>query len=82
MGLGDVKMMAMLGATLGWEPLFPLLLLASITGALVGVIVMTRTKEGMQQLALPFGVFLGIAFLVVLFFGQGLMDWYVRLLLI
>jgi leader peptidase (prepilin peptidase) / N-methyltransferase len=82
MGLGDVKMMAMLGATLGWEPLFPLLLLASITGAVVGVIVMTRTSAGMQQIALPFGVFLGIAFLVVLFFGAGLMDWYVRLLLI
>src|SRR5688500_15485783 len=49
MGLGDVKMMAMLGATLGWEPLFPLLLLASITGAVVGLIVMTRTSAGMQQ---------------------------------
>jgi leader peptidase (prepilin peptidase)/N-methyltransferase len=81
MGLGDVKMMAMLGATLGWEPLFPLLLLASITGAVVGVFVMTRSKEGMQ-VALPFGVFLGIAFLVVLFFGVDLMEWYVRALLL
>ena len=82
MGLGDVKMMAMLGAVLGWEPLFPLLLLASITGAIAGVIVMMRGGADGMQIALPFGVFLGIAFLVVLFFGSDLMDLYVRLLLI
>ncbi len=82
MGLGDVKMMAMLGAVLGWEPLFPLLLLASITGAVVGLFVMMRSGADGMQVALPFGVFLGIAFLVVLFFGADLMDLYVRLLLI
>jgi leader peptidase (prepilin peptidase) / N-methyltransferase len=82
MGLGDVKMMAMLGAVLGWEPLFPLLLLASITGAVVGLFVMMRSGTGGLQVALPFGVFLGIAFLVVLFFGADLMNVYVRLLLI
>ncbi|MDQ3282535.1 MAG: prepilin peptidase [Acidobacteriota bacterium] len=81
MGLGDVKMMAMLGAVLGWEPLFGLLLLASIAGAIVGVIVAARSAEGMQ-VALPFGVFLGLAFLVVLFFGTDLATLYVRLLLI
>lgn len=82
MGPGDVKMMAMLGAVLGWEPLFPLLLLASVTGAVVGGIVMLRTGAGMQEIPLPFGVFLGIAFLVVLFFGNELMDFYVRVLLL
>jgi leader peptidase (prepilin peptidase)/N-methyltransferase len=82
MGLGDVKMMAMLGAVLGWEPLFPLLLLASITGAVVGLFVMLRSGADGMQVALPFGVFLGIAFLVVLFFGADLMSVYVRLLLI
>jgi leader peptidase (prepilin peptidase)/N-methyltransferase len=82
MGLGDVKMMAMLGAVLGWEPLFPLLLLASLTGAVVGVFVMVRSGADGMQVALPFGVFLGIAFLVVLFFGSDLMALYVRMLLI
>lgn len=80
MGLGDVKMMAMLGAILGWEPLFPLLVLASVTGAIVGLFVAWRSREGMQ-VALPFGVFLGIAFLVVLFFGATLSEWYLALLL-
>lgn len=80
MGLGDVKMMAMLGAVLGWEPLFPLLLIASFTGAIVGLLVAAKTGKGLQ-VALPFGVFLGIAFLVVLFFGPTLWEWYLALLL-
>ena len=78
MGLGDVKMMSMLGAVLGWEPLFPLLVLASVAGALVGVVVAAKSSRGMQ-VALPFGVFLGLAFLVMLFFGHDLSDWYLGL---
>lgn len=81
MGLGDVKMMAMLGAVLGWEPLLPLLVLASLSGALVGVVVAIKTRKGMQ-IALPFGVFLGIAFLVMLFFGNDLSEAYLRLLIL
>ena len=81
MGLGDVKMMAMLGAVLGWEPLLPLLVLASLSGALVGVVVAIKSDKGMQ-VALPFGVFLGIAFLAVLFFGNELLAVWTGLLLI
>ena len=80
MGFGDVKMMAMLGAVGGWEPLFPLLLLASVTGAVTGLLVAAKSAEGMKA-AVPFGVFLGIAFLVVLFFGPTLFRWYLALLL-
>lgn len=80
MGLGDVKMMAMLGAVLGWEPLFPLLLIASIAGSIVGVIVAAKSDDGFM-VAVPFGVFLGLAFLVVLFFGPTLWEWYLALLL-
>lgn len=80
MGLGDVKMMAMLGAVLGWEPLFPLLLIASLTGSLAGLALAVKSGKGLQA-ALPFGVFLGIAFLVVLFFGPTLWGWYLALLL-
>ena len=79
MGLGDVKMMAMLGATVGWEPLFPLLLIASVTGALTGVVVAAKSDKGMQ-VAVPFGVFLGLAFLIVMFFGPALWEWYLGML--
>ncbi|HET7434448.1 MAG TPA: prepilin peptidase [Thermoanaerobaculia bacterium] len=80
MGLGDVKMMGMIGAVMGWEALFPVLLLASITGAIVGLIVAARSAKGMQ-VAIPFGVFLGLATLVVLFFGPTLLRWYLAVLL-
>ena len=79
MGLGDVKMMAMLGAVFGWEPLFPLLVIASVLGAIVGAVVAMRSERGMQT-AIPFGVFLGIAALAVLFFGPTLQAWYLALL--
>src|SRR6185436_16700484 len=49
MGLGDVKLMAMFGAVMGWEPLFPLLLFASLTGAIVGVLMMIRSGREMAQ---------------------------------
>jgi leader peptidase (prepilin peptidase)/N-methyltransferase len=81
MGLGDVKMMAMLGAIVGWEPLFALLVFASVAGAITGLVVAARSEEGMKT-AVPFGVFLGIAFLVVLFFGPTLMRWYLALLVL
>jgi leader peptidase (prepilin peptidase)/N-methyltransferase len=79
MGLGDVKMMAMLGATVGWEPLFPLLLIASVTGAVTGLLLAVKSDQGMR-VAVPFGVFLGLAFLIVLFFGPTLWRWYLALL--
>jgi len=72
MGLGDVKMLAMIGATLGPRALFSVLLLASVTGALVGLAMMAVTRRNNLQFALPFGVFLGIAFLANLFFGHDI----------
>ncbi|HEX7705853.1 MAG TPA: prepilin peptidase [Thermoanaerobaculia bacterium] len=80
MGLGDVKMMAMIGAVVGWQPLFPVLLIASLTGSIAGLILAMRSSQGLM-VAIPFGVFLGIAFLVVLFFGPTLWEWYLILLL-
>lgn len=80
MGLGDVKMLAMVGAVVGWEPIIPLLFLASIMGATVGI-AFGALKRGGMQLALPFGVFLGIATLVVMFFGPTLLEWYGTILL-
>jgi len=80
MGQGDVKMLAMIGATLGWRSIPGVLLLASIAGALIGVPLALRSGRGMQ-LPLPFGVFLGLAALAVLFFGPTLSSWYLSLML-
>ena len=79
MGLGDVKMLAMIGALLGWRGVFPVLFIASLTGAIFGVALAVRRREGLQ-LPIPFGVFLGTATFIVLFFGNTLFSWYRSLL--
>jgi prepilin signal peptidase PulO-like enzyme (type II secretory pathway) len=65
MGLGDVKMMCGIGAFLGWQGAFSVLLIGSILGVVVGVILAFRSQKGLKT-ALPFGVCLGIAALVVM----------------
>lgn len=80
MGWGDVKMMALIGAILGFASVPAVLLLASVAGALIGVPLALRHEKGMQ-FALPFGVFLGFATLAVLFFGHTLFELWVRFVL-
>ncbi len=81
MGWGDVKMMAMIGATLGFASIPAVLLLASVAGAAIGLPLALRHEKGMQ-VALPFGVFLGLATLGVLFFGPTLVGLWLRLVLV
>ena len=80
MGWGDSKMLAMIGALFGWRAVLGVLLLASVSCAIIGVPVALRSREGMR-LEVPFGVFLGFAALVVLFFGPTLSAWYLSLIL-
>jgi leader peptidase (prepilin peptidase)/N-methyltransferase len=80
MGLGDVKMLAMIGAVTGWRAILGVLLLGAVAGAVISIPLAVRSDRGMQA-ALPFGVFLGIAFLAVLFFGPTLSGWYFSLML-
>ncbi len=75
MGLGDVKMLAMIGAVTGWRAVPAVLVLASVSGTLIGLPAAIRSGQGMRA-ALPFGVFLGIGFLGVLFFGNAMTEWY------
>lgn len=79
MGLGDVKMLGMIGAVVGWQAVAPVLFVASIVGAVFGIALAMRREEGLQA-ALPFGIFLGLATLAVMFFGDTLFEWYRSLL--
>jgi leader peptidase (prepilin peptidase)/N-methyltransferase len=79
MGLGDVKMVAMIGAVTGWSAVPGVLLLASVAGTIIGLPAAIRSGRGMKA-ALPFGVFLGIGFLGVLFFGHAMAGWYLAFL--
>jgi leader peptidase (prepilin peptidase)/N-methyltransferase len=77
MGLGDVKMMFMVGAFLGWPLTLLTIFVGVLTGSVAGVAVMLRSKERDMQMMLPFGIFLGAGSLVSLFFGTAIIDWYV-----
>lgn len=79
MGLGDVNMLAMIGAFLGWQGVLVTLVLATLTGALAGLAMMAGGKLGMRS-KLPFGVFLALGALVTLFAGDGLVALYSGLL--
>lgn len=81
MGLGDVKMLAMIGAFLGWQQVFVVLLLSTLAGALVGI-GLTVAGRGSMSSQLPFGVFLAIAALVASLVGDSLLVWYLGLLVV
>lgn len=75
LGMGDVKMLAMIGAVLGWRAVVVTLVLASVSGALVGAALLARTKDGMRY-ALPFGTFLSAGALVASLVGEPIVEWY------
>ena len=80
MGYGDFKLLAALGAWLGWQSLPLIILLSAATGAIVGlagVMLLGRSRH----LPIPFGPFLAAAGLVTLLWGEGLTDRYVHLFL-
>ena len=78
LGLGDVTMMLMIGAFLGWKQTLLTLILASIGGAIVGVFFIIFKKKDLQH-ALPFGTFLAPAAFVALLYGQQIIDAYLSL---
>jgi leader peptidase (prepilin peptidase) / N-methyltransferase len=79
LGMGDVKMLAMIGAFLGWKAVLLTLVLASFSGALVGVGMMAASRGGMRY-ALPFGTFLAVGALIAMFVGDAIIAWYLGFL--
>ncbi len=75
MGLGDVKMLAGIGAFLGWRQVWVVLFLASLAGAIVGIALAARGGRSMQT-RLPFGTFLALAAFAASLFGERLLGWY------
>lgn len=75
MGGGDVKMLAMIGAFLGWKLMLLTLVLSSLAGSVIGVIVIAMKRGGMKY-ALPFGTFLALGALAASVAGDRILDWY------
>jgi leader peptidase (prepilin peptidase)/N-methyltransferase len=76
MGLGDVKMMFMVGAYLGWRLTTVTIFLAVLTGSLVGIALMLRRGRKDMQMLLPFGIFLGAGAIISLLVGGYIVAWY------
>jgi leader peptidase (prepilin peptidase)/N-methyltransferase len=75
MGMGDVKMLAMIGAFLGWKAVLVTLVLSSFAGAIIGLALMAA-QRGSMKFALPFGTFLAIGAIVAMLAGEPLVGWY------
>ena len=75
LGMGDVKMLAMIGAFIGWQLTIVTLMMASFAGAFVGLVVIASRKGDMKY-ALPFGTFLALGAALAVTVGPGLVGWY------
>jgi leader peptidase (prepilin peptidase) / N-methyltransferase len=75
MGMGDVKMLAMIGAFLGWRAVLVTLILASFSGALIGIALLSTKREGLR-FALPFGTFLALGAFAAMIAGDAIIRWY------
>lgn len=75
MGMGDVKMIAMIGAFVGWQGVLLTIFLGSFIGSVVGLTLM-KVKGRQWDHALPFGTFLALAALIVDWGGPELLAWY------
>jgi leader peptidase (prepilin peptidase)/N-methyltransferase len=78
LGMGDVKMLGMIGAFLGWKLVLVTLVLSSFLGSIVGIGVLIAKKESLKY-ALPFGTFLAAGALVAAVGGDAILNWYLGL---
>ena len=77
MGYGDFKLLAALGAWLGWQTLPLIILLSSVVGAVVGIILIILARMG-RNVPLPFGPYLAMAGFIALLWGDGIMKSYLQ----
>jgi leader peptidase (prepilin peptidase)/N-methyltransferase len=78
LGGGDIKLAAMMGAFIGPVRIFLVFVFSAVLGLLVSVVVLAISARFRRERMLPFGPFLVLAALLVVFYGQELIDWYWR----
>jgi leader peptidase (prepilin peptidase)/N-methyltransferase len=77
LGMGDVKMLAMIGAFIGWQLTIVTLMMASVAGSVVGL-ALIASRKGDMKYALPFGTFLALGAALAATVGPDLLHWYLR----
>jgi leader peptidase (prepilin peptidase)/N-methyltransferase len=78
MGGGDIKLLAMIGAWMGWEALPYIVLISASTGAVVGLVFILLSGKGYRT-QIPFGPFLSLGALLFFFLGSEFKAWYLGL---
>ncbi|MDD2852809.1 MAG: prepilin peptidase [Desulfuromonadaceae bacterium] len=78
MGGGDIKLLAMLGAFLGWKAVPFIIFASSLLGSVIGVSIMLLQKKD-SKLAIPFGPYLAFGAVLYIFYGKPLINWYLGL---
>lgn len=79
MGAGDLKYLTLLGFIFGPALFLLLFFLATLYGAITGMIIM-KLKNGNRKMTIPFGPYIGLAALTVFYFGETMIQWYLALL--
>ena len=79
MGYGDFKLLAAIGAWLGWQMLPLTILLSSLVGAVVGIVLIAVARHG-RNVPIPFGPYLAAAGLIALFWGEAITERYLGML--
>ncbi len=79
MGGGDIKLLAWIGAVLGWKSIPFVILVSSISGSAVGILIMLKSKGNLKTV-IPFGPYLVLGALLYLFTDPDLGHWYLNLL--
>ncbi len=77
MGGGDVKLLAMMGAFLGWDAVILTILLSSLIGSLSGILIMALKGKDFKY-AIPFGPFLSLGAVIALFYKNEIIFWYLQ----
>jgi leader peptidase (prepilin peptidase)/N-methyltransferase len=78
MGGGDIKLLAMMGAFLGWRAVPFIIFTGALAGSVIGVSIMLAQKKD-SKLAIPFGPFLAFGALLFIFYGREIISWYFSL---
>ncbi|MBT1071014.1 prepilin peptidase [Pelotalea chapellei] len=78
MGGGDIKLLAMMGAFLGWKAIPFIIFASSLIGSVIGISLMLIHKKD-SKLAIPFGPYLAFAAVLYIFWGRQLIHWYLTL---
>ncbi|MCK5312266.1 MAG: prepilin peptidase [Desulfobacteraceae bacterium] len=76
MGGGDIKLLAMIGAAIGWKGVIFTIFIGSLTGTIAGIIIMLSSKIINTKLKIPFGPYLSFGAVIYIFYGDALIRWY------